>query len=69
MIAEWNTGFNLRTSLLCEEIRDEFDFQNFVSVAAAECVGSRFIYRLAFLGSSVGYGKNSYTECCISLAQ
>ncbi len=40
--------------------QETFDFQNFVSVAAAECVGSRFIYRSAFLDSSAGYRHNSY---------
>ena len=57
-----------RLSLLHEETEDESVFQNFASVAAAECVGSRFIYRSAVLDSSVGCGQNSYADCCISLA-
>lgn len=51
------------------DYEDEFDFQNFVTVAAAECVGSRFIYRPAFLDSSAECRQNSYAECCISLAE
>lgn len=36
--------------------------KNFVSVAAAECVGSGFIYRLAFLDRSAGCRHNSYAR-------
>lgn len=31
-------------------------------------MGSRFIYRQAFLDSSVGCRQKSYAECCVRLA-